>query len=127
MTLNINIVELASNLAHEKLMDESFKIFEDDEETVYTEQAQDLFNKLYDEYWDMIESCKEKGVETRVYVVDIDDNNYNGDETSDEDFMDMAEADGRVYSLDGFQNAFNFGEVNTNIDVIRFITRPLNL
>lgn len=66
-------------------------------------------------------------VETRVYVVDIDDNNYNGDETSDEDFMDMAEADGRVYSLDGFQYAFNFGEVNTNIDVIRFITQPLNL
>lgn len=66
-------------------------------------------------------------VEIRVYVVDVDDNNYNGDETSDEDFMDMAEADGRVYSLDGFQYAFNFGEVNTNIDVIRFITQPLNL
>ena len=66
-------------------------------------------------------------VEIRVYVVDVDDNNYNGDETSDEDFMTMAEADGRVYSLDGFQNAFNFGEVNTNTDVIRFITQPLNL
>ena len=65
-------------------------------------------------------------VEIRVYVVDVDDNNYNGDETSDEDFMTMAEADGRVYSLDGFQNAFNFGEVNTNIDFIRFITQPLN-
>lgn len=68
-----------------------------------------------------------KAVEVRVYVVDVDDNNYNGDETSDEDFMDMAEADGRVYSLDGFQYAFNFGEVNTNTDVIRFITQPLNL
>ena len=63
-------------------------------------------------------------VETRVYVVDTNDNNYNGDETSDEDFMDMAEADGRVYSLDSFQNAFNFSEVNTDIDVIRFINVP---
>ena len=60
-------------------------------------------------------------VETRVYVVDMNDNNYNGDETSDEDFMDMAEADGRAYSLDDFQYAFNFSEVNTEIDVIRFI------
>ena len=66
-------------------------------------------------------------VEIRVYVVDVDDNNYNGDETSDEDFMTMAEAYGRVYSLDGFQYAFNFGEVITNTDVIRFITQPLNL
>lgn len=66
-------------------------------------------------------------VEIRVYVVDVDDNNYNGDETSDEDFMNMAEADGRVYSFEGFQYAFNFGEVNTNTDVIRFIIQPLNL
>ena len=63
-------------------------------------------------------------VETRVYVVNMDDNNYNGDETSDEDFMDMAEADGRAYSLDGFQYAFNFSEVDTDIDVIRFINVP---
>ena len=63
-------------------------------------------------------------VEIRVYVVDTNDNNYNGDETSDEDFMTMAENDGRVYTLDSFQYAFNFSEVNTDIDVIRFINVP---
>lgn len=63
-------------------------------------------------------------VEIRVYVVDTNDNNYNGDETSDEDFMTMAENDGRVYTLDGFQYTFNFCEVNTDIDVIRFINVP---
>lgn len=136
MTLNINIVELASNLAHERLMNESFKIFEDDEGTVYTEQAQDLFNKLYDDYWDMIESCKEKEVETRVYVVenvdsiglmtDILTENLHYSDLSDEEFMNLAEQDGRVYSLEGFQEAFNEIEVDTNIDVVRFINVPLN-
>ena len=136
MTLNINIVELASNLAHEKLMNESFKIFEDDEETVYTEQAQDLFNELYDDYWDMIESCKEKEVETRVYVVenidsigvmsDILTDGLHYSHLSDEEFMNLAEQDGRVYSLEGFQDAFNEIEVDSNIDVVRFINVPLN-
>ena len=64
-------------------------------------------------------------VETRVYVVDLNDNDFDGDNTTDEEFMTLAEENGRVYTLDGFQEAFNFEEINSSIDVIRFITVPL--
>lgn len=61
--VTINIVELASELAHAKLeanWSESIRIYEDEEAsvTVYTEEAQDIFNEYYDEYYDLIESCK---------------------------------------------------------------------
>ena len=64
-----------------------------------------------------------KLVEIRVYVL----------ETSKYDqallwknkmFMRIAEEDGRVYTLEGFQRAFNEEEINTSIDVIRFIPVP---
>lgn len=59
-------------------------------------------------------------VETRVYVVDSDE--YEYDPTmNDEDFMTLAEQGGRVYTLPTFQEAFNFGDVNAFTDVIRFI------
>ena len=77
-----------------------------------------------------------KQVETRVYVVenidsigdmtDILTENIHYSELSDSDFMELAEQDGRVYSLQGFQDAFNEEEVNTAIDVVRFINVPLN-
>ena len=61
--ITINILELASELAHIKLMNEwseSIKIFEDDTAsvTVYTEEAQDIFNEYYDNYVTLIESCE---------------------------------------------------------------------
>ena len=64
----INSIELASDLAHERLMrdhakeieDGSLVIFvEDDEDsTSYTDDAQDIFNDYYDWYLTTIESCK---------------------------------------------------------------------
>jgi hypothetical protein len=61
-------------------------------------------------------------VETRVYVLDIDSLNSNSaDELSDDEFQTLAEEEGRVYTLQGFQEAFNFTEINSSIDVIRFI------
>lgn len=71
--MNINQVELASELAHLKLKDYASFLNEEErknafpqgliidigEEGVYTEEAQDLFNIYYDEYWDVIENCKE--------------------------------------------------------------------
>ena len=69
-------------------------------------------------------------VETRVYVVEnVDSIGLMSDilgeklysELTDEEFMDLAEEEGRVYSLQGFQEAFNSEDVNTAIDVIRFI------
>lgn len=61
--ITINKLELASELAHEKLVanwSESIRIYEDEEAsvTVYTEEAQDIFNEYYDEYLTLIESCK---------------------------------------------------------------------
>ena len=72
--------------------------------------------------------------ETRVYVCSIDEypdlfNNINiatwnnEDELSFEaiDFINKAEHSGRVYSLEGFQNAFNDEEISDVNDFI-FIT-----
>jgi hypothetical protein len=61
--LTINILELASELAHRELVrdwSESIKIYEDEEAsiTVYTEGAQDLFNEYYDQYTDLILTCE---------------------------------------------------------------------
>jgi len=61
--ITINILELASELAHIKLMNEwrdSIRIFEDETAsvTVYTEEAQDIYNENYDNYLTLIESCK---------------------------------------------------------------------
>ena len=70
-TITINAIELASNLAHEKLMqyyenlqdNRDFEFpngvtIETEDEIVYTEEAQDLFNEFYDEFLIMIEECK---------------------------------------------------------------------
>ena len=73
MLERINIIELASNLAHEELINEyenlsenKEKLFpngifidEDEEMTRYSEEAQDIFNAYYDKYLTIIEKCKE--------------------------------------------------------------------
>ena len=69
--ITINAIELASNLAHEKLMqyyedlqdNRDFEFpngvtIETEDEIVYTEEAQDLFNEFYDEFLTTIEECK---------------------------------------------------------------------
>lgn len=65
-----------------------------------------------------------KEVEPRVYVLDASDERYEPTMT-DANFMDLAEEDGRVYSLDGFKDAFNEEEINSAIDVIRIINVEL--
>jgi hypothetical protein len=61
--VKINKIELASELAHDRLVREfpNIKIYEEEEAgiTTYTEEAQDLFNDFYDEYLTLIESIKE--------------------------------------------------------------------
>lgn len=61
--IKINKLELASELAHQKLVNEwseSVQIYEDDEAgiTYYTEDAQNIFNELYDDYLTLIETTK---------------------------------------------------------------------
>ena len=56
----INIVELASELAHERVIQDGpvndEALINDD--GTYTESAQNDFNQYYDEYYDLILSCK---------------------------------------------------------------------
>lgn len=61
--ITINKIELASELAHQKLLnnwEQSIQIYVDetDSVTTYTDEAQDIFNEYYDEYLDLIEQCK---------------------------------------------------------------------
>lgn len=63
MNITINAIELASELAHERLELEwadSIEIYKDEDSSVltYTEEAQDIFNELYDLYLTKIEECK---------------------------------------------------------------------
>lgn len=63
MNLTINAVELASELAEmelEKHFEYSSTLIyeEEDEGTKYTEEAQDVFDDLYDKYYSFIERFK---------------------------------------------------------------------
>lgn len=62
MDVTINIVELASELADKELrgfFNGEIDI-ETEDEVRYTEEAQDVFNELYDEFYTLIENCKSK-------------------------------------------------------------------
>ena len=65
-------------------------------------------------------------VETRVYVLEISDSEISETSLSDDEFQTLAEEQGRVYTLQGFQEAFNLEEINSAIDVIRFISVPIS-
>ena len=60
--------------------------------------------------------------EMRVYVIDTylieEENAIN---YTDNDFMEVAERLGTVFTLKGFEKAFNNEELNTHVDYIRFI------
>ena len=61
--ITINIIELASELANMELENnwmEYIKVWVEDEDgdLSYTEEAQDIFNDLYDKYYSIIENAK---------------------------------------------------------------------
>lgn len=61
--------------------------------------------------------------ETRVYVLDTQDlsiNKFFG-ELTEEEWIAECERQGRVYSLRGFERAFNEEEISTATDVVKFI------
>ena len=67
--------------------------------------------------------------EKRIYLVSAD-TEFKGDliasQISDEDFMAHAEDEGKVYTLEGFFDAFNKKEINSAVDFIRMIEVPLS-
>ena len=61
--IKINKLELASELAEIRLVNgwsDSIVIYNGDPngDTYYTEDAQSVFNRLYDEFLELIEKCK---------------------------------------------------------------------
>lgn len=63
MNININIIELASELACDKLHNDyenSIKIYKDDTSDCleYTDEAQEVFDNLYDQFYSMIDNLK---------------------------------------------------------------------
>jgi len=67
-----------------------------------------------------------KEVETRVYVVDIHSLHSTPHwEVLEELFISLAEEQGMVYTLEGFQKDFNIGKFDDPYYVIRFINKPI--
>jgi hypothetical protein len=65
MTIKINIIEVASELAANELIENwqySIRIYKklDETETIYTEEAQEIFNTLYDKYFNFLYNYQEK-------------------------------------------------------------------
>ena len=64
-------------------------------------------------------------VETRVCVIEahqslrFDEKIYT--HLTDEEFVSIAEENGTVYSIKGFQDAYNNDDINPAVQVIRFI------
>ena len=79
-----------------------------------------------------LETAIKTDMETRVYVYDVEATDENFElipieDITDEEFMEEAEKQGRVYTLKGFEKALNeTGEINTNTDIIRFIQVPVS-
>mgnify|MGYP003448014610 FL=1 len=75
MNITINIIEVATELAHKKLMEYSNNLNEtdykfefpngveiedeDEDEVRYTEEGQGVFDQFYDEYYDFLWNIKE--------------------------------------------------------------------
>lgn len=70
--------------------------------------------------------------EPRVFLINYDKNSGKYDNLhnpSDEDFMDEAELQGTVFTLEGFVNNFNmsYSDINQETDTIRIIPVPVSL
>jgi hypothetical protein len=64
MTIKINIIEVASELAEKEMIkyfSDDLELYSDEDEycIVYTDEAQELFNQLYDKYFDLLYNLQE--------------------------------------------------------------------
>lgn len=64
MKITINILEAASELANNELesfyQGEIYLTDENDEETTYTDEAQEVFDELFDKYYSLLENISIK-------------------------------------------------------------------
>ena len=104
-----------------------------------------LFNELKNvmKRWDIYQADDEVdmaltdlenaiNMELRVFLINHDKNSEAFDNIknpSDEDFMDEAELQGTVFTLEGFVKHFNmsYSEINQETDSIRIINVPVSL
>ncbi len=64
MNIKINIIEVASELAEKEMIkyfSDDLELYSDEDEycIVYTDEAQELFNQLYDKYFDLLYNLQE--------------------------------------------------------------------
>ena len=66
--------------------------------------------------------------EIRIYVIDIQNQEIEMENAYRDIrlFMDIAEEQGRVYTLNRFIEAFNNEEINSNTDIIRMAEVKFN-
>ena len=84
---------------------------------------------------DNLENAININTETRVYIVDTCLDDYDDlptfrNDCTDDEFIEYAEREGRIYSLETFAKKFNGREsiaINFNTDMIRFIQVPVSL
>lgn len=89
-----------------------------------TEKHVEAIKKFHENTWNKTDTLQQS--ETRVYVIDtfnIGERNWKS--LTDEEFITLAEEEGNIYTLEGFQEAFNSQDINTEIDVVRFINMPI--
>lgn len=61
-------------------------------------------------------------METRVYGIELNEiGETNIRKLSNEEFMELAESQGNVWSLKGFEKNFNEETINQNNLIIRFV------
>jgi hypothetical protein len=92
-------------------------------------------NNLSSTSKDLLETCINQlkvNSEPRVFLINYDKNSEAFDNIknpSDEDFMDEAELQGTVFTLEGFVKHFNmsYSEINQETDSIRIINVPVSL
>ena len=60
-------------------------------------------------------------METKIYMITVD--GRGSDDYTDEEFMTLAEEQGTVYSLKGFQDDFNYTEEISFNNYIRIINK----
>lgn len=63
MTIKINIIEVASELAENEMKKhylDDYEIYNDENDyIIYTDKAQELFDSLYDKYYDILYNLQE--------------------------------------------------------------------
>ena len=79
-------------------------------------------NKLFNYIGDIPET------ELRFYVLNTEDisSGKSFKEITEDEWVEECERQGRVYSTESFQKAFNKEEINTSTDVLKILTVNIN-